>query len=235
MKLRSLIAAGATLLFAQTALAQQPAPTSSTAPPPPPWGTASPAAQPQPYPAPYPAQPPGYPPGAYPPGAYPPGGYPPPPGMGQDPTAMGPDGRLRSLPLEMPYDPDKGVPPGYRIGDKPRTGLAIAGGVTFGGLWVASCIAGGFMLDSDEDAGPMYVPVLGPLITIGTASTNAAGTTALLFDALGQAAGVAMFIAGMATSQKILKYQLGPSSSITVKPVAGPLDQGGFAGFTGTF
>ncbi len=74
------------------------------------------------------------------------------------------------------------------------------------------------MLDSEEDAGPMYIPVLGPLITIGTASTSAGGTTPLIFDAVAQGAGVAMFIAGMASSQQVLKYQLGPSGSVTVKP-----------------
>lgn len=239
MKLRTFIAVGALTLSAQTALAQT-APTSTTAPPPPPWGTATPTAQPpaqpSPYPAPYPAQP-GYPPPGYPPGAYPPppGWGPAPSPTGTDPTIMGPDGRPRTLPVEMPYDPDKGVPPGYRIGEKRRTSLAIAGGVTFGTVWVASCIAGGIMLDNDEDGAPMYVPVIGPLITIGTARTSPAGTTPLVFDALAQAAGVAMFIAGMATSQQVLKYQFGPSATITLTPFAGPVQEGGVGGFTGTF
>lgn len=237
MKLRSFAAVGATVLFAETALAQPapaptaPPPAAPTAQPPPAWG-APPGAQPAPYPAPYPAQP-GYPPGAYPPGSYaPPPGWTPP---GQDPAIMGPDGYPRSLPLEMPYDPDKGIPPGYRIAEKRRMNLVIAGAVTFGSVWVASCIAGGIMLESDDDGAPMYIPVLGPLITIGTARTSAGGTTPLIFDAVAQGAGVAMFIAGMASSQQVLKYQLGPSGSVTIKPIAGAAQDGGFAGFTGTF
>jgi hypothetical protein len=230
MKLRSFIAAAALTLAATTALAQT-APT-STAAPPPGWGPAAPPAQTAPYPTP----PPGYPQPVYPPGAYPtpPPGWGPPAPQGTDPTVMGPDGRPRSLPLEMPYDPDKGVPPGYRIGEKRRIPLAIAGGVTFGAIWVASCIAGGIMLDNDEDGAPMYVPVLGPVITIGTARTSPAGTTALVFDAVAQAAGVAMFIAGMATSQQVLKYQFGPSE-VSFTPFAAPTESGAVGGFTGTF
>jgi hypothetical protein len=81
----------------------------------------------------------------------------------------------------------------------------------------------------------MYIPVIGPLITIGTARTSPAGTTPLIFDSVAQAAGLAMFIAGMATSQQVLKYQFGPTASLTVKPFAGPVQDGGFGGFTGTF
>ncbi|MBK8254095.1 MAG: hypothetical protein IPK82_15695 [Polyangiaceae bacterium] len=269
MKLRSLLAFGVVASLA-TSAAAQPAPTAPppapTVPPPSTWGsgiappppaTGAPLqGQPPPAPPPtgtaQPAKPPAYPapPGAYPPGAYPPPAYgtapyPPAQGWGTDPTQgptiTGPDGRPRLLPLEMPYDADKGIPAGYVLGEQRRTKLAIAGASVFGGLWIASAIAGGFMEDSGRYNGnhgwPMYIPVIGPLITIGTANTSAAGTTPLVFDALGQGAGVVMFIIGMATTDKVLKYQFQTTAhtKLELKPMAAPVQNGGMAGVTGTF
>lgn len=237
---------------------QAPAPM-PTVPPPATWGSgiappaqSAPSAQPAPVPtqpaqpgqppagvqpAPYPVPPPQYPAEAYPPGAMPPGGY---PGWGpeQAPMVMGPDGRPRLLPLEMKYDPEKGIPPGYKLAEKRRTSLAIAGASIFGGLWIASAIAGGFIEDSGRWNGqhgwPMYIPVLGPFITIDSARASTAGATPLVFDGIGQAAGVAMFIIGMASSEKVLKYQF-EVGKLSVTPVAAPRDGGGFAGLQGTF
>ncbi len=195
----------------------------------------------------------GYPPGGYPQGGYPPGGYPqggypqggyPPPGNGPwqaqtgEPTMLGSDGRLHSLPLEMPYDADKGIPPGYRIADKPRYNLAIGGASIFGGLWVLSCIAGGIIEDNGKYNGdhgwPMYIPVVGPWISIATAHTSAFGTTTLLFDGAGQAAGAVLFLVGMNTSQKVLKYQF-QGGEVAFLPSVTPLEGGGFGGVSGTF
>jgi hypothetical protein len=252
MKLHSLFAFASVSLLAQSAFAQQPA-------------QPAPAAQPAPYPmqpGAYPVQPGAYPPGAYPPGAYPPGAYPqgasPSSDWGQgsssEPTVMAPDGRPHLLPYEIPYDPDMGIPPGYKLGEKRRSSLAVGGGVTFLSLWVASCVAGGFMEDSarrssyyyDEygnpypisngnTALPMYIPLLGPIITIGTIHSSTSGTTALFFDGLGQAGSLVMFIVGMAYPQKVLKYQFQPTAGLTLKPIAAPMKEGGFAGLTGSF
>jgi hypothetical protein len=235
----------------------QPAPPAQPAPAPPmPGQAAQPApAQPPPAPPPAPAPPPqpypqgGYPPpGGYPQGGYPQGGYPPPsgypqggyPGWGSEdaPTVMGADGRPRLLPLEMKYDPDKGLPPGYRVVEQRRTTIAIAGASIFGGLWIASAIAGGVMEDGGRYNGregwPMYIPVLGPFITIGTYDVSAGGATPMVFVGLGQAIGVAMFIFGMATTEKIAKYQF-ETAGVKWTPLAGPIENGGLAGLTGTF
>ena len=240
-------------LIAASASAQTPpgpAPTGAT------WGSGVPSTPgygPGAVPPGQPVAPPGqpvapqgaYPQGPYPQGPYPQGG-PPPNGQGPwtspngEPTMMGADGRLHTLPLEMPYDPDKGIPPGYRIGEKPRHSLAIAGAVTLGSLWVVSCIVGGIIEDDNNynnDRGwPMYIPVVGPFITIGTAHTGASATTMLFFDGIAQAAGAAMFIAGMNTTQKVLKYQFtAGGSEVAVQPIAAPTQGGGFMGLTGSF
>jgi hypothetical protein len=267
MLLRPFFAVALAALLAQVAVAgnaaAQPAPAPSTgpstAPPGGTWGTgipggqpaAQPGVQPAPYPAPYPPgayPPPGYPPGAYPypppgypPGAYPPGPYPGAAGWGSDGSdSASPDGRPRLLPLELPYDPDRGIPPGYKLAEKPRTGLAIAGGVTFGGLWLVSCIAGGFVEDAgqynnSQHGWPLYIPVIGPLITISTAHSSPAPTTLLVFDSLFQAGSLAMFIAGLASSQKVLKYQFNAGNQLTLRPIASPLENGGFGGLSGSF
>ncbi len=205
-------------------------------------GQPTPPAQPLPdmQPAPQAVPPPQYPQGAYPqqPGAYPQGGY---PGWGseQAPMAVGPDGRPRLLPLEMKYDPDKGVPPGYRLTERRRTSVAVAGGSIFGGLWIASAIAGGVMEDGGRYNGrhgwPMYIPVLGPFITIASYEASAGGATPLAFLGLGQAAGVATFIYGMVSREKILKYQFAETTGLQISPVAAPLENGGYAGLQGTF
>ena len=209
---------------------------------------AAPGATPQ-LPPPQGAYPQGaYPQGAYPQGAYPQGAYPPgampPPGNGPwsapngEPTMLGADGRLHSLPLEMPYDADKGIPPGYRIAEKPRYSLAIAGGATLGGLWIISCIAGGAIEDGGQYSGnhgwPMYIPIVGPWITIATGHSGGSGTVSLLFDGAFQAAGAVMFLVGLNTSTKVLKYQF-QGGEMAFHPVIAPTQGGGFAGLTASF
>lgn len=252
MKPRSMATFGVITLIGSTALAQpapsapqpapgaqQPAPnTTAAAPPftpaPPPVASTAPAPQAAP-----PPQTPQYSPGAYPPpGGYSPGGY---PGWGSEqvPTAIGPDGRPRLLPLEMKYDSEKGIPPGYRVVEQRRTNIAIAGASIFGGLWIASAIAGGIMEDSGKYSGhhgwPMYLPVVGPFITIASYDASAGGATPLVFVGLGQAAGLAMLIAGMVTREKWLKYQFEPTAALKMTPTVGATDKGGFAGVVGTF
>ncbi len=245
-----------------------------TAPPGGSWGTGLPGTPP-----PYPSQAPGYGPGAVPPGAppqgfAPPNGAPPnnlpPPGAApqdpyqpgtlwlsnkNDPMLMGPDGALHQLPLEMPYDKDKGIPPGYKIFEKPRYKLAITGASVLAGLWLVSCVAGGFMqADADrqnsnyyaydsgyygtpyqeKQAWPMFLPVIGPFIAVGTDHTDGAGTGVLIVDGLAQTAMAAMFIAGLASSEKVLKFQF-QGQELALHPMAAPMTGGGFAGVQASF
>lgn len=169
-----------------------------------------------------------------------PGWAPPAPGWAPpaSPYVMGPDGAPRLLPQEFAYDPDMGVPPGYKVTEQKRLGFIVAGAVTFGSLWVASCVAGGVFLDNNSSSGgaALYVPVAGPWISIGTLHSSASGTSVLFLDGLGQIAGAALFIAGMASPQKVLKYQYQSAKlDLTLQPMAGPLTNGAFSGLMGTF
>ena len=71
----------------------------------------------------------------------------------------------------------------------------IAGGTTLASLWVLSMAtaAGG---TSDNAMSPLFVPVIGPFIAIGTHDGSAVGTAALAADGIGQLAGALLLAFG---------------------------------------
>lgn len=166
-----------------------------------------PTAQPgQPPPGYYPQ--PGYPPGY---GQYPPG-YGPPPGYGQPPPGYQPppsyyNGEYPPIgPKRIDYEEGSPVPPGYRIETQANRGLIIGGTVTFGITYLLSIFVASIAVDGNggSEFGPLFIPVIGPFITIGTADSRDFGTFTLLLDGAAQAGGVAMFVAGMLTDRKYL-------------------------------
>jgi hypothetical protein len=109
----------------------------------------------------------------------------------------------------MPYKEGDAVPPGYRVEDRARRGLVIAGAVTFGSAYLIS-ILGASAAVSDggresEQFGALFIPVAGPFVTIGTAGDDASGAVPIfILDGIAQIGGVVMFIAGMAATQTLL-------------------------------
>ena len=165
-------------------------PITTAVPPPAPPAAAPPAgAYPyrgQPYgPPPYgapPQAPPGYP-GAW---GYPPAAQPPP------------------LPATIPYREGRQPPPGYTLETQSIRGLWLSGIITFGAPWFMSAVGAGILLDEEkEDVAPLFAPVLGPFIAIGTLATDSPGTTLLMVDGLAQAAGVGLLIAGLTAERKV--------------------------------
>lgn len=160
--------------------------------------------------------------------AYPPG-YAPVPQPGPLPPGFAPvpnnaaiqDVEPHRLPERMEFIPGAQIPPGYRVDTQPRFGLAAAGWITFGALYTSSAITAGFIIDNRDGGGAaLFAPVLGPFITIGTLGASASGGVLLVFDGLGQAAGLAMGIAGFAAPKKmIVRTQYG---SFHVAPFAAP-------------
>jgi hypothetical protein len=105
----------------------------------------------------------------------------------------------------MPFEEGQPIPPGYRVETRARRGLIVGGAVTFGVLYLLSAFTASIAVDGgDSDFGSLFIPVAGPFVTIGTADAEGAGTFALVLDGVGQAGGVAMFIAGMMTEEKFL-------------------------------
>jgi hypothetical protein len=142
---------------------------------------------------------PGYPPpGGYP--GYPPGYYPPPYPYYQGAPLL--------PPATLPYEEGQSVPHGYRVRARPIKPLIIAGSITFGTTYLASVLAGATILANGVDGGkataPLFAPVIGPFITIGTAGSG--GTTPLLvLDGLAQLGGIVMLICGAAMEEKFLQ------------------------------
>jgi hypothetical protein len=75
--------------------------------------------------------------------------------------------------------------------------LIIGGAITFGTAYFVTLVAASAYAEAhpakSDDALPLFVPVAGPWIGIGTMNTSSVGTGWLITDGLVQAAGVAMF------------------------------------------
>jgi hypothetical protein len=202
-----------------------PAPTEQPPPPPPPPATAPLPAQPLP--------PPGYaPPGYAPPGYAPPqptAGYPAPPPAGYAPPpqyATPPVG-----PRTIEYAEGRPVPPGYHVEEHARTGLAVGGGVTFGATWLLSAAIGAGLseawahdsdIGNDDTAWPLFIPVAGPFIGIGTMHASYGPGFILVMDGLAETGGLAMFIAGLAAKKQLLVRDDVYDAQVQLVPLAGP-------------
>ncbi|RLB52847.1 MAG: hypothetical protein DRI90_21745 [Deltaproteobacteria bacterium] len=168
--------------------------------------------------------PPGY---GYPPPGFgypPPYGYPPPPGYGY-PPAPPPDYNYGVPPLPpprtLPYEEGDPAPEGYHLDTRIRKGLVIAGSVTFGSAWLLSAAVAAAFQDENqreaEDFVPLFIPLAGPFITMGTANTSAIGTFTLVVDGLAQAGGLGLLIAGLTAQQKV--WVRNPVGRVTVAPI----------------
>lgn len=130
------------------------------------------------------------------------------------------------------------VPAGYERVSRIRKGLVIGGASTLGAMWLISIGVGSIgssleLNNSDpidkDDWFPMFIPVLGPFISIATLETGELGTTFLVIDGLVQAGGLAMLILGIALPSVQLRPvgQLSGGVDLQVVPVA----NGKYTGF----
>lgn len=149
--------------------------------------------------------PPGY-------GAMPPGYYPP-------PYAFYPQVNVLP-PATLPYEEGESVPPGYQLKTRAVRSMVIAGSVTFGATYLVSLLTASTVLAADSDDGkelaPLFAPVVGPFIAIGTAKAEGAGTLWLVLDGLAQTAGAVMLIYGLAADEKYLQRM--PQGTALFKP-----------------
>jgi hypothetical protein len=94
---------------------------------------------------------------------------------------------------------------------------------------VLSALIAATVLSADTNAGegvaPLFVPCIGPFITIGTSRAEGAGTFWLVLDGLAQTGGVVMFIASLVAEDKYLqrtRYPTQPTALLTPEMLAGP-------------
>ena len=206
------------------------------------------AQEPPPEQPPPPAQPP---PAEQPPAEQPPPGYAPPPGYGQQ---QGPPNYNYGYPpgtpygpAEMDYEDGEPIPPGYYVDTKIRKGMVIGGAVTLGALWILSVLAGAIAVSIEEaeeadgfddddisttDAAMLMIPVAGPFISIWSYNASAAGAVPLIFDGVGQTAGLVLLIVGLTAQEKVLKRSYA-GGTLTPAPIVSKDHMG--VGLTGTF
>lgn len=151
-----------------------------------------------------------------PPGYPPPGAHPPPPIFG---------------PSRLPYKEGDPVPFGYTIETRPRYRMATAGIATFAPLYGMSVLFAGSFVGAEGARGgwytPLFIPVIGPFVAIGTSDAEEAGAFMLALDGLGQLTGAALFVAGMLADEKFVtrtpSLAFDPRPEVMVGPRAAAL------------
>lgn len=103
-------------------------------------------------------------------------------------------------PRTLEWEPGEPVPAGYHPSTQMRTGLVISGAVIFGSVWLLNALVASIGIDiSQGQAIPLFIPIVGPFIAMGTfRSLQATDAFFLVLDGLVQAGGAAMLIAGIA-------------------------------------
>jgi len=139
------------------------------------------------------------------------------------------------------------IPPGYHPRTKIRTGLVVGGAVTFGTVYLLNVLGAAASLDACKvynsvttkpncsDASFLFIPVAGPFIQMSRTGDSAGVSALLVLDGVAQAAGVLMFIGGLAWQKTTLvRNDLG-SNTAPAKPTISPYFSGSGAGVVGTF
>jgi hypothetical protein len=103
------------------------------------------------------------------------------------------------------------IPPGATLETQRPTGLLIAGGVGFGAMYLLSVLnaasGSGFVsCGTASGCDYLYVPIVGPFITMGTGSFSGGDMFLLGLDGVVQAGGVALFVIGMVAGRQVLVF-----------------------------
>ena len=130
------------------------------------------------------------------------------------------------------------VPLGYHAESRVRRGLIVGGAVTFGVLYLLSVLVASAGADDarasgrSNEEGALWAPVAGPFIQMGSTSSTT-GSTFLFIDGIGQLAGAAMLVGGLAAPRTVL-VRNDLASITTITPMRVGKDGMGM-GLTGTF
>jgi len=121
-----------------------------------------------------------------------------------------------ALPRRLAWEPGEVIPPGYRPITSPDKGLLIAGLVTIGVGCLPAIVTGviASLAGEGEAFGPMFVPVVGPFITVATAGAEDTGAYLLALDGLAQALGFTLFAVSFAVKDHALSRRFSPSAAV---------------------
>jgi hypothetical protein len=122
----------------------------------------------------------------------------------------------------LPYREGRPTPPGYAVDTVPRAGLIVGGATMAGVLHVVSMISavaldaeadetlvdeqGGVRSDPEFDNRytPLFIPLVGPFITVKTAEAHGTGMALLVMNGVAQVTGLSLVISGLAAPKKVL-------------------------------
>lgn len=129
-------------------------------------------------------------------------------------------------PYTMEYVEGAQIPDGYTKVERVRKGLVIGGAVTLGVGWLIAATAAASIDDEIEDeTAPLFIPVVGPFIAMGTLEAEGAGRAGLFVNGMAQVAGAAMLISGIAATKTVLVRT--KTAEINVRPGVGNLQLDG--------
>jgi len=122
------------------------------------------------------------------------------------------------------FDPGRPIPLGYTAVMRPRKGLLIGGGVTFGvtyGISLLTAAIGEDLKGSDgkNEVAAMWIPVAGPFLQMLN-TQSATGKVFLAGFGGAQAAGAIMLYYGLTTKKRVL-VRNDIVGSMTIVPMAG--------------
>jgi hypothetical protein len=119
------------------------------------------------------------------------------------------------------------VPPSYVPDSRPDIGMMVGGLVTFGVPYLSSSVlAYVATVGEGTEFAPLFVPVVGPLIAMGTLESEGVGTYFLALDAITQAVGASLFVASLIREDTFLKRVGANGRGVEVDFVAGPAGGG---------
>jgi hypothetical protein len=157
-------------------------------------------------------------------------------------------GRHSYGPRRTYWEPGDPVPRGYRAVPRIRTGLVVAGAVTFGVTYLTTALIGAAVSDVrtatgsfDRSSKLLMIPLFGPFTLLGS-TVSATGQLGLVLDGLVQAAGIGMFVTGLVWPKLTLvpagygenKVDAPPKLEITPMPMPMGVAGGGM-GLVGKF
>lgn len=208
-------------------------------------------ADPTPTAAPAQTAPTPYTPGAAPPSATPYGTYPAqaapqqaaptqgygPPGSTQSPVVYAPQPTGYVGPVEISsYEEGAPIPNGYHPESRTRTGLIVAGSVTFGTMYLITALVAAGNADAHEHgsnpAAALWIPAVGPFIQMTNTDSSVAGVF-LAIDGITQVAGLTMLVVGLTSPKTVLVRN--DFGKVQVRPVPVVTGNTMGAGLAGTF
>ncbi|MBV9950234.1 MAG: hypothetical protein JOZ69_25560 [Myxococcales bacterium] len=132
------------------------------------------------------------------------------------------DGR-RAPRVITDWEEGEPIPAGYHPVTRARKGMIVAGAVPLGILYFLSALVGAVAHDAnqgrDHSADGLFIPVVGPFITM-TQQSSATANVFLAVDGIGQSAGLALLIYGFASPQTVLmRDQAGLAPSLVPRPM----------------